>query len=91
MRSRIDPDLVANGKFNILAGRAFYLFQMVSAFVCIQYPHMRYLHHKLRNIAEPEVIEQTDSYGLISRYQQSYNRLNCATVSSIRCNAPCKC
>jgi hypothetical protein len=56
MRSRIDPDLVANGKVNVLAGRAFYLFQMVPTFVYIQYPHMRYLHHNLRNIAGLGVI-----------------------------------
>jgi hypothetical protein len=54
MRSRIDSDLVANGKVNVVAGRAFDIFQMVPAFLCVQYPHMRYLHHKLRNVAELE-------------------------------------
>ena len=67
MRSRIDPELVANGKVNVLTGRAFDLFQMVHAFLCIQYPHMRYLYHKLRNIAEFGVTEPMDSYGVICR------------------------
>jgi hypothetical protein len=64
MRYRIDPDLVANGK---VAGRTFDLFQMVPAFVCIQYPHMRYLNHKLQNVAGLGVTDQTDICGVNSK------------------------
>jgi len=67
MRSRIDPELVANGKINVLAGRAFDLFQIVPAFLCIQHPHMRHLHHQHINIAELGVTEQMDIYGVAGR------------------------
>jgi hypothetical protein len=68
MRCRIGPDFVANGEVNVLTGRVLDLFEMVPAFLCIQYSHMRYLHHKLLNVAEPGIREKMNSFAVISRF-----------------------